>query len=326
MLARLLHSPVLLVLTAIVAIFALYETSVRFFAYTADAYVLSNVVVLSAEVPGPISELSVQDNQIVAAGDLLFRIDRRPFELKVEGDTAALTQARANLALAKDELAASAAGIASAEAVATNARDAFKRVQRLSSDGFASVAALDVARRDIDTALAAADIARAQQSVAAQRVAVATASISVAEAALNRARYDLSRTVVTAPDAGRVAPFVARVGDYLQPGTAVLALVTGDRRRVVANLNERHLARTRVGQTVWLMLGSDPWRLHRGRVSGISPGIARTDADQPVLPYVEPTTDWVRLPRRFPVEVILDDWPDELGLFVGADARVLVWF
>lgn len=326
MLSRLLRSPVLLITAVAAAIFILYEACALVFAYTADAYVLSDVVVLSAEVAGPISDLPVQDNQAVTAGQTLYRIDRTPYELRVEGATAALAQARSNLALAKDELGAANAGVSSAEAVATNAQDAFVRARQLSADGFASTANLDLARRDIDTANAATDIARAQLAVAAQRVAVATASIAVAEAALNRNQYDLSRTLVTAPEPGRVAPFTVRLGDYVQPGTPVMALVTGNRRRVVANLNERHLARIRLGQTVWLMLGSDPWRVHVGRVSGISPGIARTDSAQPVLPYVEPTTDWVRLPRRFPVEVTLDDWPAELPLFVGADARVLVWF
>ncbi len=324
--SRLLRSPLLLVLSLAVAIFLFYETCVRFFAYTADAYVLSTVIVLSAQVEGPVSDLPVQDNQAVAAGDTLFRIERTPFELRVEGSVAALDQARSNLALARDELTAAQAGVSSAEAVATNAEAAFVRTRQLSTDGFSSSADLDVARRNIDTATAAAEIARAQLAVAAQRVSVATSSIGVAEAALARNRYDLSRTLVTAPVAGRVAPFTVRLGDYLATGTPVMALVTGERRRVVANLNERHLARIRIGQRVWLMLGSDPWRIHGGRVSGISPGIARTDAGQPVLPYVEPTTDWVRLPRRFPVEVTLDDWPAELPLFVGADARVLVWF
>lgn len=326
MLARLLRSPVLLVLSLAGAIFLLYELSVQVFAYTADAYVLSDVVVLSAQVAGPVADLPVQDNQVVAAGDTLFHIERTPFELRVQGSTAALDQARSNLALARDELTAAQAGVSSAEAVATNAQAAFGRAQRLSSDGFASSAELDLARRNIDTATAAAEIARAQLAVAAQRVAVATSSIGVAEAALASSQYDLSRTIVTAPLPGRVAPFTVRRGDYLQTGTPVMALVTGNRRRVVANLNERHLARMRIGQTVWLMLGSDPWRIHTGTVSGISPGIARTESSQPVLPYVEPTTDWVRLPRRFPVEVTLDDWPAELPLFLGADARVLVWF
>ncbi|MFD2031926.1 HlyD family secretion protein [Ancylobacter dichloromethanicus] len=160
----------------------------------------------------------------------------------------------------------------------------------------------------------------------ARRVAVAQAAIASAEAAVAKAQYDLSKTVMTAPEAGRVVPFVTRVGDYLRPGSEVLALVTERRRRVVANVSERHLARIRVGQRVLLTLGSEPWVLHYGHVSGIAAGVARSPDNPRVMPYVEPTTDWVRLPRRFPVEVTLDNWPEGLGLFNGADARVLIWF
>ncbi len=54
--------------------------------------------------------------------------------------------------------------------------------------------------------------------------------------------------------------------------------------------------------------------------------MARSQDNPQVLPYVDPTTDWVRLPRRFPIEITIDDWPETLGLFNGADARVLIWF
>ncbi|MFK8251635.1 HlyD family secretion protein [Ancylobacter terrae] len=326
MFARLVRYPVLLIAAIAAAIFILYEVCVLFFAYTGDAYVLSDVVVLSAQIEGPISSLPVHDNEAVSEGQTLFEIDRTPFELAVKGSEASLEQAQANLALAQDELTAGKAGVASAEAVATNAQAAFARAQQLAKDGFASTANLDIARRDIDTAAAAIQIAQAQLAVSAQRIAVATAAIDVAESRLAKDRYFLSKTVVTAEYAGRVAPFTVRLGDYLETGTPVMALVTGNRRRIVANLNERHLARVRPGQRVWLTLGSDPWRIHTGHVTGISPGIARTDSNQPVLPYVQPTTDWVRLPRRFPVEIALDAWPTALPLFVGADARVVIWF
>jgi len=326
MLSRLLRYPVLLVAAIAAAIFIVYEICVLIFAYTGDAYVLSDVVVLSAQIEGPISSLPVHDNEEVKPGQTLFEIDRTPYELAVKGSEAALAQARSNLTLANDELAAGRAGVTSAEAIATNAQAAFARSQQLAKDGFASTANLDIARRDIDTANAGIQIAQAQLAISAQRIQVATAAIAVAEARLAKDRYDLSKTVITAEHSGRVAPFTIRLGDYVENGTPVMALVTGQRRRIVANLNERHLARVRPGQRVWLTLGSDPWHVHGGRVSGISPGIARTDSIQPVLPYVEPTTDWVRLPRRFPVEITLDEWPLGLPLFVGADARVVIWF
>ncbi|WP_428029024.1 HlyD family secretion protein [Ancylobacter sp.] len=326
MLSRLLRHPVTLIVGVILGLFLLYETCVRFFAYTGDAYVMSDIVVLSSEIEGPVSKLAVQNNQPVAAHQLLFEIERTPYALKVQETQAALAQARADLDLAQDEVTAAKANVAAAQAVETNAQDQLARVKTLETEGYSPEATLDVATRDVATAGANVMAAQAQLSVAARRVAVAEAAIASAEAAVGKAQYDLSKTVINAPDAGRVAPFVTRVGDYLRPGSEVLAIVTDRRRRVVANMSERHLARLRIGQRALLSIGSDPWVLHWGHVSGIAGGVARSPDNPQVIPYVEPTTDWVRLPRRFPVEVTLDDWPEGLGLFNGADARVLIWF
>lgn len=326
MLMRMLRHPAGLVVLAIVSLFALYEISVRFVAYTSDAYINSDVVVISAQIEGPVLKLAVQNNQTVTAGQLLFEIDPTPFALKVTESEAALTQAKADLDLANDEVTAAKANVTSAQAVEANASETLARVKSLSQDGFSTDATLDVATRDMATSSGNTLVAQSALAVANRRVAVASATIASAEADLAKARYELSKTTVTTPEAGQVAPFITRQGDYLRPGTQVLGVVTGARRRVVANIAERHLARLRPGQLVWVTLGSDPWTIHSGRVSGISAGVARSAEAPSVVPYVEPTTDWVRLPRRFPVEVTLDEWPPSLGLFVGADARVLIWF
>ncbi|MCK0207636.1 HlyD family efflux transporter periplasmic adaptor subunit [Starkeya koreensis] len=326
MLSRLLRHPVLLIVGTVVGLFALYEISVRFVAYTGDAYVMSDIVVISSEIEGPVSRLAVQNNQSVAANQLLFEIERTPYALKAQEAQAALAQAKADLDLANDEVAAARANLTSALAVQTNAQDQLNRVKTLEKEGYSPEATLDIATRDVATAGANVAAAEAQLSVATRRVAVAGAVIGSAEAALGKAQYDLSKTVMSAPEAGRITPFTVRQGDYLRTGTPVLAIVTDRRRRVVANVSERHLARIRIGQRVLLTLGSDPWAVHLGRVSGIAGGVSRSPDNPQVVPYVEPTTDWVRLPRRFPVEVTLDDWPEGLGLFNGADARVLIRF
>jgi len=326
MLSRLLRHPVLLILGTVAGLFGLYEISVRYFAYTGDAYVMSDIVVISSEIEGPVSRLAVQNNEAVAANQLLFEIERTPYALKVQEAQAAAAQAKADLDLANDEVTAARANLTSALAVQTNAQDQLGRVRALEKEGFSPEATLDIATRDVATAGANVLAAEAQLSVATRRVAVAGALIGSAQAALGKAQYDLSKTVMTAPEPGRIAPFITRQGDYLRVGTQVLAIVTERRRRVVANVNERYLSRIRLGQSVLLTLGSDPWVPHWGKVSGIAAGVARSAESPGVVPYVEPTTDWVRLPRRFPVEITLDLWPDDLRQFNGADARVLILF
>lgn len=318
--------PATFVAVVCLAFFAAYEASVQLFAFTSDAYLMSDIVIVSSEIEGPVSRLGVQDNDPVQPGQILFEIEPTPYKLDVDAALAAVKQAQANLALANDELAASQATLASAQAVETNAKAELGRARTLSRDGFTSGAALDSATKDEATASAGIEVAQADLSVSTRRIAVANASIATAQAALAKAQYEFSKTSVAAVEAGWVAPFTTRQGDYLQPGTQVMAIVTARRRRIVANVAERHLSHLRAGQRAWVTLGTAPWRVHGGRLTSIARGVARSPDQPQVVPYVEPSTDWVRLPRRFPVEIVLDDWPAELPFHFGADARVLVWF
>ncbi len=89
----------------------------------------------------------------------------------------------------------------------TNAQAQLARVKSLSTDGFSTEASLDVATRDVATATANVQTAQAALDVSNRRVAVAIATIAAAQAALAKAQYDLSKTTVSAPEPGRVAPF-----------------------------------------------------------------------------------------------------------------------
>ena len=72
--------------------------------------------------------------------------------------------------------------------------------------------------------------------------------------------------------------------------------------------------------------GSTPTRgrLYPARIQGIAHGISREQGSEALLPYVSPSVDWIRLQRRIPVRIILQDLPGVDGLFMGTDARTLV--
>jgi multidrug efflux system membrane fusion protein len=81
----------------------------------------------------------------------------------------------------------------------------------------------------------------------------------------------------------------------------------------------------KIGGDAWVWVDSEPWQLHRARIAGIARGISRDEGADKLLPYVAPTTDWIRLQRRFPVTLTLVDPPHDLILFMGADARVVIF-
>ena len=84
-------------------------------------------------------------------------------------------------------------------------------------------------------------------------------------------------------------------------------------------------ARLTPGKRAWIWLDSHPWRFYPARVFGVGRGVARNQDARRLLPYVAPTTDWIRLSRRLQVTLMFDPQPD-VPLFMGADARVLIFF
>ena len=162
---------------------------------------------------------------------------------------------------------------------------------------------VDNLERAYKVAQAELNESRAARVVIEQEVAVQSAQVQQVQAAVAKAQWELSRTEVKSEVRGRVAPFVIRPGSFLQAGRSVLAIVTNNNWRVVANLPERHLYNQRVGQQIWLSIGSGPWQVHTGRIRSIAPGVPRSDEATTALPYVKPNTEWIRLPRRFPVGI-----------------------
>jgi len=191
----------------------------------------------------------------------------------------------------------------------------------------------DVAQQRVDDAqrdhsVAQADLADAQSALvtAEQSVVQTQAALSVVQAEVAEAQWAMDRTIVVAASSGRIGPVTAQPGDYIDVGQPVLALVTDDDWRIVANVRERFLESLEPGQTVWFNLGSQPWHWRRGKVRSLPAGVARSPDREMVLPYVDPATDWIRLPRRFPVEIDLMGLQNHRRLHQGADASVLVFF
>jgi multidrug efflux system membrane fusion protein len=114
-------------------------------------------------------------------------------------------------------------------------------------------------------------------------------------------------------------------GDQARIDEPLIGIVDANAWRVIANYKQSYLPLFQVGRTAWVWLDSHPWRFYRGRIVGIARGISRTEGQDKLLPYVAPTTDWIRLQHRFPVTITLVDPPPDLTLYMGADARTVIF-
>ena len=317
---------VLLVLSGIVAALGLYWASGYFFAYTDDAYVTSDLVSVAPYVSGRIVSVNTVDNQAVAKGMLLAEIDPQPFQLTLAEKRAKRSEAEAQLAVDHDAIKSAKAARDEAVAKEKLAADDLRRATPIAASGFLSRQALEAAatkQRDAEAALANAEdaVAQARQTLVLHEAVVATVTAEIAYL-----QWQLDQTKLLAPTDGTITNLTLRVGDQAVANTALIGLVDAHAWRIFANYKESMIRHMKVGHTAWVWLDTYPWHVHRARIQGIARGINREQTSGSLLPYVAPTTDWIRLERRFPVTLLLDEASPDIVLHMGADARTLIFY
>lgn len=284
--------------------------------FTDNAYVRGDVTPLSPRVSGYVVEVAIRDNQRVRAGDVLFRIDDRDYRARVAQAAAAVAARRAALADLGSQIALqgavvdqSVAAQRAAEAEATRAALDFNRIQALAARGFASRATTDRARADhlqadahVAEAYARAEAARRQIAVLETQRPQLLADIAAAEASLRLAQIDLDNTVVRAPADGRVSERQARIGQYVRPGTLMIAIVSGT-VWVVANFKETQIPAVPVGSRVEVRVDGLPGRRFAARVQSLSPA---SGAQFALLPPDNATGNFTRIVQRIPVKIVFD--------------------
>ena len=305
-------------------IVAVWWCSGYVFAYTDDAYLTSDLVSVTPEVKGPVEAVHVTDNQWVTRGTSLFTIDPTPFRLELERARAQEVEAQAQLPIDQAQLdyLRSEAEAASASARLSNAN--LRRDMPLGRTGAVSAETLDARRAEQAESEAHVQAAHAAVSRATETLRFHQVAVASAHAATGLAEWRLSRTQVVAPVDGHVTHLVLQPGDMVSPDHPTVAIVDAHAWRVEANYKEYYLRHLKPGHTAWVWLDAHPWRLYRARIQGIAHGISREPNGVALLPYVSPSVDWIRLQRRIPVRIVLQDSPGADGLFTGTDARTLV--
>lgn len=297
---------------------------------TDNAYVRQDIVLLSPDVPGRIVEVAVGENQRVAKGQLLFRLDPEPYAI-------ALRRAEAGIAAARLQVEQRRAAYLQARAEATAAERSLvfrqrerERQAQLAAGGYAAAARLDGAEDALQAAEQRAMTAR-------ERVAGALAALGgdariatddhplVREALARRdqARLDLDHTRVTSPAEGVVSQTERlQVGQYIPVGTPVLSLVEAGESWVEANFKETDLAHMRVGQAATVEIDAYPGVELAARVASIGAG---TGAEFSILPAQNATGNWVKVVQRVPVRLRLERAaPEDAPLRTGLSAHVAV--
>jgi membrane fusion protein, multidrug efflux system len=219
---------VLLAIAAAALLYGLYLASLQVMAYTSDAFVATDVVMLAPEVEGRIVAVHVVDNQFVRRGDPLIDLDPTPYALQARLREADLVKAQADEQYAIRSVARAEADLATARAASGLARRTEGRFGDLVKQGAASQLAFDEAttkRVESESKIRAieATIEAAKQEVLAQ-----AAAVGVAKRALDLARYNLEQTHLVAPIDGHINNLWLRVGDYARTGEPRVGVVASD--------------------------------------------------------------------------------------------------
>lgn len=325
------------------------------FVSTDNAYAAVEVAQVTPSIGGTVQEVLVKDTQAVKKGDVLVRID--PTDAKL-----ALVQAEAELARATRRVKGYVAndGGLKAQITAREADEKRAAAQQLAAQADMERATIDLKRREAlakSGSVSGEELTQAQNAFAAARAQLASAVAAQAQARANReaavgakqvnetliegtntdnnpevllalakrdqAQVDVNRTTVIAPVDGVVAKRSVQIGQRVQAGAPLMAVVPVQQIYVDANFKEGQLGKVRVGQQVELhsdLYGSDV--KYKGTIAGFSGGSGAAFA---AIPAQNATGNWIKVVQRLPVRIQLD--PAELAqhpLRVGLSMAVTV--
>jgi membrane fusion protein (multidrug efflux system) len=288
----------------------------RFHESTDDAYVQSDVTVISPKVEGYIKKVKVADNEQVAEGAILFKIDDRDFKAKVAQAEAAVSLEEASVAsydsrlkLQQAMIDQAAAVVQSAEADLLRMQQDYKRYAALMTSDFASRQRFEQA--EADARKADAGLAKSRAALAAEQNQLGVlrsqqreeqARLQQARANLQLAQNDLDNTAIRAPISGVAGNRAGQVGQYVKAGTQLLSLVPLTGVYVTANFKETQLTRMRPGQTAQITVDAYPDVALAGQIESFAPG---SGAQFSLLPPDNATGNFTKIVQRVPVRIAL---------------------
>jgi membrane fusion protein, multidrug efflux system len=295
-----------------------YLSTGRYLESTDDAYVKADSTIVSPKVSGYIAEVLVGDNQPVKAGQLLARIDDRDFrtaldqaQADVAGSEAAVRNLDAQIALQQPVIEQGTADVAAADANLKFAEEERARYDDLMKSGSGTIQRAQQTDAALREKIAQLQHGKSGLLALQRKVEVLTTDRARAVAQLDRARavaqqaaLNLSYTQISAPVDGTVGARSLRVGQFVQAGTQLMAVVPLDAVYVVANFKETQLTHVRNGQPVEIRIDSFHGTKLRGHVDSLSPASGLEFA---LLPPDNATGNFTKIVQRVPVKIVLND-------------------
>ncbi|WP_288191356.1 HlyD family secretion protein [uncultured Phyllobacterium sp.] len=302
-----------------------YWTVGRFQESTDDAYVKADSTIVAPKVSGYVREVLVTDNQPVRANQPLAKIDDRDYVVALEQAKADVAAAQADIENIVASLDQQQAAIAQAQSTVSVDQASLKFAQQdndrygaLATQGAGSVqnaqqavSKLDIAKATLQRDEGAVVSAQKQVGVLQAQLAKMNAALARDKAVQDQAELNLGYTTIVSPVDGVVGNRTLRVGQYVQSGTQLMAVVPVDNVYVIANFKETQLTDVKKGQPVDIAVDTFPGVALKGRVDSIAPASGQEFA---LLPPDNATGNFTKIVQRIPVKVVLDNDSKLTGL------------
>jgi membrane fusion protein, multidrug efflux system len=295
-----------------------YWTTGRYLVTTDDAYVDAHSVLISPQVSGYISAVPVDDNQTVKAGQVIARIDPRDYQTSLDEAQADVAAAQATIdtltqQIAQQRLAVVEArqSVESDQAALAYSQQNFQRYTELARTGYGPVqqaqqSTADIREKQAELTRDTTGVAAAQKQIAIYKTQLqqAKATLALQQAIARQAELNLSYTILTAPFDGTVGVRTVTVGQYVQPGTQLMAIVPLHAVYITANYMETQLTNVHAGEPVTINVDTFDGVMVRGHVDSLAPASGQQFA---LLPPDNATGNFTKIVQRIPVKITVDE-------------------
>ena len=275
---------------------------------TDDAFIDGNIHTIAAKIYGTVKEIYVTDNQPVKQGDLLLEIDPADYTVRyreassaVNAEKAKLAEAVTKIAAAQANLELQRANLKLAEIEKTRSENLFQK-EAIPRDRY------DRAMTSYEVAVAQVKAAEEQLRTTESQKLTQASTIKQKEASASLADLNYQYTKIYAPANGYVTKKSVQVGNQIQPGQPLMAVVGLNDIWVVANYKETELENIRPGQQVDIAVDSYPGKVFKGKVDSIMAGTGVTFS---LFPAENATGNYVKVVQRIPVKIILQEGTDK---------------
>jgi len=276
-----------------------------------DAYVDAEKVGISTDVAGIVKDVDVTENERVTAGQVLYRLDPRQFQIALDNAEANLAQVALTVEAMKQDYQRMLSDAAAQQATVTLDQTNFDRDDMLLRSGTVAQSVYDQAKSTLDNDKSKLEALRRQAQVQLAKLG-GNPDIAVtqhpqylqAQAQVDEAQRELDDTVVRAPFSGDVTDVSAiAAGKYLAASMTAFYLVDTDHAWVTANPKETELTYVRPGQPVAVTVDAYPGMVWHGTVESVSPAAAQEFA---LLPAQNTSGNWVKVVQRVPMRIRVD--------------------